>query len=170
MIVLVLDTLLISLISSIKFLHISWFKSSEEVNNIRKGVENLCPRPGSDILSRGTEEQFSLVIYQRNLNRRFKHLSYIVNAINSNISSFLRGNLSRRRWQVLISIALYVCTVCITQCFLTYMIHVSKVKVLHHHDDLHPCEVYHNLHSADILLASHGFQNTGQGCLLLSSC
>ena len=167
MIVLVLDTLLISLISSIKFLHISWFKSSEEVNNIRKGVENLCSRPGSDILSRGTEEQFSLVIYQRNLNRRFKHLSYIVNAINSNISSFLRGNLSRRRWQVLISIAPYVCIY--YTMFLTYMIHMSKVKVLHHHDDLHPCEVYHNLHSADILLASHGFQNTGQGCLLLSS-
>ena len=118
-IVLVLVALLISLISSIKFLHISWFKSSEEVDNIRKGIENLCPRPGSDILSRGTEEQFSLVIYQRNLNRRFKHLSYIVNAINSNISSFLRGNQSRRRWQVLISIAPYVCIY--YTMFLTYI-------------------------------------------------
>ena len=57
-----------------------------------------------------------------------------------------------------------VCNVCMyvyLYLYFSVLIFFLKVKVLHHHDDLHPCEIYHNLHSADILLTSHGFQNTG---------
>ena len=112
------------------------------MERIRKGIQSLCP------MERPQKKEFSLVIYQRNLNRRFKNLNDIVEALRSNISSSMihpinqknnfdsnGNNGTKKGW---------------------------NVRVLHHHDELHPCLLYEVLNNADILLTSHGFQNTGK--------
>jgi hypothetical protein len=140
----------------------SWFDSGEDVGQMRALFARVCApkkimkiydshfrrfhfspqitQNNLEILplnrSRGDDRKLSLVVYQRNLNRRFRNLPSILQQVMSNFSDRFDSS----RW---------------------------TVEIIHHHDDIDPCSLYEVFNRADILLTSHGFQNTGFFLFLL---
>jgi len=142
------------------------------VEDIRRGIISLCaPREvktNNDInyrndlgvstsmssLSSSTQSTgnnngtYTLVIYQRNLNRKFKDLSTLTMTLLNSITQA--------------SHALYSKLNVNNSTNNSPSISIPwRIHVLHHHDEMHPCMLHEVLSHADILLTSHGFQNTG---------
>lgn len=144
------------------------------MEDIRRGIGNLCSFrevksntnrnnklstlgvSGSRIPSSNqaisTNSSFTLVIYQRNLNRKFKDLTTLVMKLWRNITTA--------------SNALHMLknpgsTNTSTNSTVIANPFQWRIHVVHHHDELHPCWLHEVLSNADMLLTAHGFQNTG---------
>lgn len=117
-----------------------WFHSSGEADALRSTALSMCGIPETTLLANSdTSRKLTLLIYQRDLNRRFMHLEAIRTALKERKSSFgaSTGN-AKRQWDV---------------------------QIFTHNENAAPCDIYKTLHSADVLLTAHGFQSTGEFCL-----
>lgn len=82
-------------------------------------------------LTTGQHNQFKIVIYQRDVNRRIIDLESALISLKNKLG-FIAPNLLER----------------------------INIFVIEHEEDRHPCALYRWLADADILLTAHGFQST----------
>lgn len=131
-----------------------WFHSYLDADQLRSTALAMCgipervhsvSGPASSKLAVSQPSQvpqkLTLLIYQRDLNRRFVHLHGIKRALQERSSLLSTSNSAKHEWDI---------------------------RVMKHNEDAAPCDLFKALHSADILLTAHGFQSTGMLFFVLS--
>lgn len=124
-----------------------WFHSTGDADSLRSTALSMCsisqlqqtrtatpPHTASTVNTGTGHHKLTLLIYQRDLNRRFVHLDAIKEALIGRNSISRAPNNMKYEWDV---------------------------RVIMHNEDAAPCDTIRTLHSADILLTAHGFQSTG---------
>lgn len=108
-----------------------WFQNnSAAVIEMRLRIGRFCSHIQVG-LTTGQHNQFKIVIYQRDVNRRIIDLESALISLKNKLG-FIAPNLLER----------------------------INIFVIEHEEDRHPCALYRWLADADILLTAHGFQST----------